>query len=56
MVPVVEVRVVCPGCGSARYRSDGRTGDVIYRACQECGYRGKVVRVLSSRVERVVMK
>ena len=52
----VEVRVVCPRCGSGRYVSDGSAGRVVYRKCLVCAHRGKVVRVLSSEVVRVEVK
>lgn len=52
----VEVRAVCPKCGSGQYAHNGVTGDVIYRKCLKCGYKGKVLRVTTAEVLEVVLR
>lgn len=53
---LVEVRAVCPDCGSDQfwsYRSEAR---VVYRRCLACGCKAKCYRVTTAEVVSVEMR
>lgn len=52
--PQIEVKVVCPSCGSKRYHHNGRDGNWIYRVCQDCEYRGTTLRITQLELARML--
>lgn len=52
----IEIRAMCPICGGKRYRDNGHDGNMIYRACQDCGHSGKVMRLTQAELGELLRR